>query len=242
MTVRESLHHARERHVRPLPRAVSVEIAQDDRVEIEAARIGTGEVLAGELRDSVRRDRPGRHVLRGRIAPGLAVDRGRRREDDPHAPLRSGLEDALARQDVPAHVKREDVPEAAHARLAGEVEYTVEAAEVELVLGEIEPAHVQAARVPLLDRRVVVIGEAVDPDDLVPGRRECFREMGTDEARSSGHHVLHRSTIPYIRAWPTTKSRSRSATTPPYFPSLNVQRSFPVRASRANVLSSNVEK
>ena len=137
-----------------------------------------------------------RHVLGRRVALRLAVDRGRGGEDDASAGGRRRLEDALAREHVPLDVEREDVAEAAHARLAGEVEDAVEAGEVELVAGEVEAAHVEPAGVPLLQRGVVVVGERVDPDDLVPGRLERLGEVRADEAGGAGDDVPHRSTIP----------------------------------------------
>ena len=109
----------------------------------------------------------GRRVLRRRIPLRRAVDRRRRREDDTHAVAGRRLEHALRGEHVAAQVEREDVAEAPHPRLAGEVEDAVEPAEVELVLGQVEPEHVEAAGVLLLERRVVVVGEAVDADDLV---------------------------------------------------------------------------
>ena len=42
-----------------------------------------------------------------------------------------------------------------------------------MVLGEVEPPHVEPARVLLLLRRVVVVGEAVDADDLVARLRSA---------------------------------------------------------------------
>ena len=89
----------------------------------------------------------GGDVLGRRIALGLAVDRRGGGEDDARAGGRSRLEDALAREHVPLDVEREDVAEAADARLAGEVEDAVEAGEVELVAGEVEALHVNAAGV-----------------------------------------------------------------------------------------------
>jgi hypothetical protein len=67
------------------------------------------------------------------------------------------------------HVGGEDRAEAAHPGLAREVEDTVRVAEVELVLGEVETGHVQPGRVPLLPRRVVVVGEGVDAGHFVAG-------------------------------------------------------------------------
>jgi hypothetical protein len=56
----------------------------------------------------------------------------------------------------------EHLPEAAHAGLAGQVEDAVDAGEVERVAGEVEPRDVEPLGVPLLLRRVVVVGEGVD--------------------------------------------------------------------------------
>ena len=89
-------------------------------------------------------------VLGRRIRLGVAVDGRRRGEDDAHAGLHAGLEDALRRDQVPANVEREDLAEAPDARLRGEMEDAVDAVEVEWLLGEIEAAHVEAARVLFL--------------------------------------------------------------------------------------------
>jgi hypothetical protein len=82
------------------------------------------------------------------------------------------------------------------------VEDAVDAGEVERVLGEVEAADVerQISKQPcvlLLQRDVVVVGEAVDPGDLVAARGERLREVRADETGGSRHHVAaHRSTIP----------------------------------------------
>ena len=68
---------------------------------------------------------------------------------------------------VAAHVVGEDRAEAADARLAGEVEDPVGAGEVEPILGQVEPGHVERGRVLLLPRRVVVVGEGVDAGHFV---------------------------------------------------------------------------
>ena len=123
-----------------------VEVAEHDAVEPELAPVRRGEMLAGELRDPVRRERLRRRVLGRRVALGGAVDRRRRGEDDPDAVARGRLEHALRREHVPAQVEREDVAEAPDARLPGEMEDAVEAGEVELVLGEVEPARSSSPR------------------------------------------------------------------------------------------------
>ncbi len=85
----------------------------------------------------------------------------------------------MRREQVPADVDREDVAEAAHARLRGEVEDAVDAVEIECILREVEPPDVEPARVLLLLGRVVVVREAVDADDLVPRRDERLGEVAS---------------------------------------------------------------
>ena len=53
------------------------------------------------------------------------------------------------------------------AGLAGQMEDAVKACEVEGILGEIDATHVEAARVLFLQRRVVIVGEAVEADHVV---------------------------------------------------------------------------
>ncbi len=72
------------------------------------------------------------------------------------------------------------------------MEDAVDAVEIERLLGEIEAAHVEAARVLLLLGRVVVVGEAVDADDVVARLEQRLREVRADEAGGSGDDVSHR--------------------------------------------------
>ena len=109
----------------------------------------------------------GVRVLRRGIRLRLAVDGRRRGEDEPHACVDARLEDPLRRDQVPANVEREDVAEAADARLRREMEDPVDAGEIERLLGQIDAAHVEPARVLLFLGGVVVVGEAVDADDVV---------------------------------------------------------------------------
>ena len=51
------------------------------------------------------------------------------------------------------------------------MEDAVEAGEVELVRREVESPNIQPLGVLLLQARVVVVGEAVDADDVVAARR-----------------------------------------------------------------------
>jgi hypothetical protein len=76
------------------------------------------------------------------------------------------------------------------------MEHAVEAAEVELVVREVEAANVEVRRVLLFQRRVVVVREAVDPDDVVAVREQALGEVRADEARGSGDEVSQRGTIP----------------------------------------------
>ena len=171
---RERVDDPRERHVGPLPRPERVEVADDDAVEAELAPIRVCELLAGELADPVGRERVRRRLLGRRIPLGGAVDGRGRREHDLDPVARGRLEDPLRGEHVPAEVEREDVAEAAHARLPGEMEDAVEAGEVERILGQVDVADVEPARVLVLERRVVVVGEAVEADDLVAAGLQRF--------------------------------------------------------------------
>ena len=186
--VEKRLAHPAEEHVGALARAVHREVAQH--YGVGAVRVC--ELLAPELRDPVRRDRARTGVLGRRIRLSLAVHGGRRGEDDAHACAHARLEDALRRDQVPAHVQREDVAEAADARLCGQMEDTVHTIEVERFLGEVETAHIEPARVFLLLGRVVVVREAVDAGDVVARFLQCLRKVRADEAGGSGDDVSHR--------------------------------------------------
>ncbi len=188
----ETRRDARERHVGPLPRAVCVEVPQHDHVQAEAARRGVGEVLTGELGDAVRRYRTRRHVLCGRVHLGVAVDRRRRREHDTHTAVRRCLEQSLRGEHVPLEVRLEHVAEAAHTGLPGEVEDAVDAAKVDRIAGEVDAPDVQPAHVLLLQRDVVVVGEAVEADDIVSPVAQGVREVRADEPGGAGDEVQHR--------------------------------------------------
>src|SRR3989475_7329585 len=126
------------------------------------------ELLAPELRDPVRGDRSGLGLLGRRIPLSISVDGRRGREDDTRASGGGGLEYSSARQQVSPHVVVEDVAEAAHARLPCEVEDAVDPGKIEILLCEIDACDVEPGGVLLLQRLVVIVGEAVDADDLVP--------------------------------------------------------------------------
>ena len=103
----------------------------------------------------------------------------------PFEHARGRLEHALRREDVAAQVRAERVAEAAYAGLAREVEDAVDTRELELVLGEVDAPDVEAARVLLLQARVVVVREAVETDDLV-----AFLETLTAPRRSRPEPTL----------------------------------------------------
>ena len=77
------------------------------------------------------------------------------------------------------------------------MEHAVDAVEVERLLGKVEAAHVEPLRIRLFLGRVVVVGEAVDADDLVARRLERACELRPDEAPGTRDDVSHRGTIPY---------------------------------------------
>src|SRR4051794_17067509 len=89
------------------------------------------------------------------------------------------------------------------------MEDAVEAAEVERVVREVDTAHVEVARVLLLQRRVVVVAEAVEADDLVPVAHEALGEVRADEPGRSGDDVAQAQTSS------ETASSSSGSTVPP---------------------------
>jgi len=106
------------------------------------------------------------------------------------------VEHALGREQGASHVDGKDVAEAAHPRLRSEVEDAVDAVEIELVLREVEPAHVEPTRIPLFLGEVVVVREAVDADNVVSRLAERLGEVRANEAGGPRDDVSHRGTIP----------------------------------------------
>src|SRR5207302_8790730 len=118
-------------------------------------------------------------------------------EDDPDPGTGRRLEDLLAREQVAADVEREVAPPArADARLPGEVKDTVEPGEVEPAVREVDPPELERPRVLLLQGGVVVVGEAVDADDVVALAEQRLGEVRADETRRAGDDISHRGTIP----------------------------------------------
>jgi hypothetical protein len=71
------------------------------------------------------------------------------------------------------------------------VEDPVDPVERRILVGEVEPEHVAAGGVLLLQRRVVIVAEAVDADDLVPVTLERLGEVRPDEPGRACHQVPH---------------------------------------------------
>src|SRR5258708_15477984 len=95
------------------------------------------------------------------------------------------------------------------------MEDAVKAREVELVLGQVEATDVAATRVFLLQRRVVVVGEAVDADDVVAACDERLDEMRPDEPGRAGDGIAHPGRVLPARKRiagqpPTSPARSRT--------------------------------
>ena len=96
--------------------------------------------------------------------------------------------------DVPRDVELEPRPEArADAGLAGEVEDGVDVGEepVEVDVEQVRLDDAAAVGVRALARRVVVVVEGVDPDDVVPLGDESLGEMRSDESRGTRDEVAH---------------------------------------------------
>ncbi len=154
---------------------VDREVAHRDGVEAELLPIRGRELLARQLRDPIRGQRLRRCALGRRIARGVAVDRGRRSEHRSDSCASRRLEQPLAGEHVLANVHREHVAEARDTRLTREVEDAVHPFEVERVLDEVDALDGQSASVLLLQRDVVVVGERVPADGVVPALQKRRR-------------------------------------------------------------------
>ena len=77
----------------------------------------------------------------------------------------------------------------AHARLRGEVEDAVDTVERKLVLRHVQAQDLERMRVLQLQRRVVVVREEVDRDDLVAARQQRLGEVRAHEACGAGDEV-----------------------------------------------------
>ena len=71
------------------------------------------------------------------------------------------------------------------------MEDAVDTCEIQILLGQINPQHVETARVLLLERDVVVVGEAVDADDVVTLGAQRLRQVRADEPGRTRQHELH---------------------------------------------------
>src|SRR3990172_3298382 len=175
-------HHARERHVGALSRSGDREVPERDDAEAELLPVRLGEVLACELRDPIRRKRPWNGVLWRRKRRSIPVNRRRGREHCADTSPGRRLEETLTREDVLANVDGKHAPEALHTRLSGEVEDAVNAVEPERVDADVDPLDREAARVLLLQLRVVVVGEGIPARGVVPPVEERPQELRAHEA------------------------------------------------------------
>jgi hypothetical protein len=115
---------------------------------------------------------------------------------DPHVP--AALQDVQEGDDVRVDVGVGVGQRVAHPRLRGQVDHAVEPSPAEQLgdggaLGEVQLAEAEA-RVPpqlrqprLLEGDVVVVVEAVDPDEVVAARQQAPADMKADEAGRAGH-------------------------------------------------------
>ncbi len=71
------------------------------------------------------------------------------------------------------------------------MEDPVGALEIERILDEVDALDGQSARVLLLQRRVVVVGERVPADCVVPSLEKRSQELRADEPGGTGDDVAH---------------------------------------------------
>jgi len=106
------------------------------------------------------------------------------------------FEETLSGQDVVAHIDFELAPPtAADARLAGQVIDQLHPIQQARKIGidqagldQTEPRMRQSrAQVVFFGGAVIVVGKAVDPNDLATTSQQRLTQVRTDETRSSGH-------------------------------------------------------
>ncbi len=195
-------------HVRALPRAVDGEVPQRHGRQTPVGRIEPAQVLGRELGDAVGAVRARQVVLAGRIRRRVAVDRRRRGVDDaPRLRLAGRFEHALGGEHVVPDVVDEPVrPRQPHARLPGEVEDHLGAVEQRRELGALQVGRLvpeAGVRGEPVEHRaflveVVVVGQAVDADDVVPGGECRLGKMPADEPRGTGDDYAHDRLSPVV--------------------------------------------
>ena len=186
-----------EGHVRALARTVDREVAQRGDVDAEVVAEREAEVLGGELRHAVGRERARRRGLVRRQRLRLPVDRRGRGVHEPVAgvPVRAGLEQVLGREQVVAQVRLEArAPARPHAGLGGEVKDRVDVGDEvgELAARQVDRHEVEgiplarALEVADLRRTAVVVVEAVDADDVDAVTQERLGQRRADESGTAG--------------------------------------------------------
>ena len=193
LAVERGAQEAVEAHVRPLPRAVDREVAQRHGRHAEVREVQVAELLGGQLA-SRRTARPAAAAASSRIGIGdvVAVDRRARRIDEPlERPPDARLEQHLRRLDVVLGVDREIACPSSCARRPappGGRRASRRRAAPRRSASWIAPRRTGSRGCPrsrrevaLLDRPRVVVGEAVDADDLGAVREQPLAEVRADE-------------------------------------------------------------
>ena len=93
------------------------------------------------------------------------------------------------------------------------MEHTVDTVEGELLLGEVDPADVEAARVLLFLRWVVIVREAIDADAVVAVLLQCRCDPRADKTGGSRDDLPHRGNLPSTFPQPPAPRRTHTATT-----------------------------
>jgi len=163
-------------------------------------------VLRGKLGHPVRRDGSWPNGLPGRIRLGVPVDRGAGSVDQPPQSGATGrLQESLGQQDVSFEIDRElRPPGSAYAGLAGQVidDVSADKKRIQGNCQQIAPPERESAaaeqwtEVVPFARGIVVRGQRVDADYLVPAGQQVFTQVGTDEAGCSGHDGVHEGRPP----------------------------------------------
>jgi hypothetical protein len=71
---------------------------------------------------------------------------------------------------------------------------------VEVAAHEVEPLRGEPGEVQLLDPEVVVVGQAVDADDVMALVQQCAGEVAPDEAGDAGDQCSHAANLSWAPA------------------------------------------
>src|SRR5690606_6903018 len=200
--------------IRVLARAEDIEVAQRDGLDVIKVVEDRHELLAGELGDGVRRERVRREALVLRRDFRIAIDGGRRGEDDPsNASVAGGNEQVQRAGDVDG---KRGLRIGDRARDGGQGTLVIDqldavdgAAEVVLVA---EVAFHQLNIVgDVVEVAAVAGGEVVEDADVLAIGEEAGDEMGANESGAAGDENAH--VDPYV--WLTKPTTSDPSTRAP---------------------------